>query len=105
LDFTDPTTNTYGTEAQNQVNGVMRMWSGDANSSGNIKYTGAANDRDNVLLEIGGSVPTAITTGYTSSDVNMDGVVKYTGQSNDRDLILLNIGGNVPTNIRVEQLP
>ena len=38
------------------------------------------NDRDAILLRIGGSVATAIVTGYYPEDVNLDGEVKYTAQ-------------------------
>ncbi len=105
VDFSDPQTNTWGTEAQRNLSGKMVLWMGNANASSSIKYTGAANDRDAILLRIGGSVPTNTINGYYGEDVNMDGVVKYTGAVNDRDFVLLNIGGSVPTNVRVEQLP
>jgi hypothetical protein len=70
-----------------------------------LLYTNAENDRDPILLRIGGTVPTNTTTGYHAEDVNLDGVVKYTGEGNDRDPILQNIGGSVPTNTREGQLP
>ena len=70
-----------------------------------LKYTGASNDRDPILVAVGGSVPTATTYGYRMEDVNMDGVTKYTGAGNDRDPILVNVGGSVPTSVRAEQLP
>ena len=63
------------------------------------------NDRDPILVAVGGTVPTATVSGYLPTDVNMDGRVKYTGSVNDRDPILVNVGGTVPTNTRVEQLP
>ncbi|MBK7383621.1 MAG: hypothetical protein IPI81_09835 [Flavobacteriales bacterium] len=76
----------------------------DANNE--LKYTGSFNDRDPILLAIGGSIPTAVLSGqYRKEDVNMDGEVKYIGAGNDRDPILQNIGGSVPTNTRVGQLP
>ncbi len=75
------------------------------NADGSIRYTGAFNDRDPILLSIGGIVPTNTINGYLLEDVNMDGTVKYTGVSNDRDIILFNIGGVVPTNVRTAQMP
>ena len=81
------------------------MWSGNVNFNGELKYTGSNNDRDYILVAIGGTVPTDIVTGYMVEDVNMDGVVKYTGSNNDRDPILVNIGGTIPTNIVTQQLP
>jgi len=75
------------------------------NLDGALKYAGEANDRDPILQQIGGIVPTAVATGYHSTDVNLDGVTKYAGSGNDRDAILFNIGGVIPTNVRYEQLP
>ncbi|HMC98457.1 MAG TPA: hypothetical protein VKG92_12435, partial [Flavobacteriales bacterium] len=70
-----------------------------------LLYVGSGNDRDPILTRIGGSVPTATTSGYYTEDVNMDGQVIYVGNGNDRDPILTNIGGSVPTANRAEQLP
>ena len=70
-----------------------------------LRYVGSANDRDPILVTVGGSVPTNTAAGYLVTDVNMDGRVLYVGQGNDRDPILSNIGGSVPTNTRAQQLP
>ena len=105
VDFTDPATLTYGTNAQKQVGMKMMLWAGNTNGDGALKYTGANNDRDPILVRVGGTVPTGTAAGYFSEDVNLDGVVKYTGANNDRDPILVNSGGAVPTSTRTEQLP
>ena len=105
LDLSNPSTMTYGTDAQVNSSGVNLLWAGNAIADQVIKYTGSANDRDRVLIQVGGSIPTNTFAGYTNEDLNLDGIVKYTGSSNDRDLILVNIGGSVPTNTRLEQLP
>ncbi|MEO8590425.1 MAG: hypothetical protein ABI432_13705 [Flavobacteriales bacterium] len=105
LDFTDGSTVTYGTEAQTSIGAVLLMWCGDVNADGSIKYVGEDNDRDPILLVIGGSVPTNTATGYGATDVNLDGITRYVGFPNDRDPILVNIGGSVPTNVRHDQLP
>ena len=105
VDFTQPYTLTYGTEARKSINASMALWAGDVNHDGTIKYTGELNDRDPILTAIGGVVPTAVSSGYLTEDVNMDGQAKYTGEGNDRDIILQNIGGTVPTNTREGQLP
>ncbi|MDQ3102087.1 MAG: hypothetical protein M3R08_11915, partial [Bacteroidota bacterium] len=68
-------------------------------------YTGANNDRDPILLRIGGLIPTSTVTGYYPEDVNLDGIVRYTGASNDRDPILQNVGGTIPTQTKAQQLP
>lgn len=96
---------TYGSVALRQRAGVLLLWAGNALNDGSILYTGGSNDRDAVLLAIGGSIPTNTVPGYRLEDVNLDGVVKYSGTNNDRDVILSTIGGIVPTNSVVEQLP
>ncbi len=106
IDFTDPLTPTFGVDAQNAVGANTVLWPGDANFDGMVKYTGADNDRDVVLVAIGGMQPTAVVSGvYDPADVNLDGTVKYVGAANDRDVILQTIGGGTPTAVRVEQIP
>lgn len=102
LDLT--TAPTYGTEAQQNLGGVAMLWAGDVNGDGEVRYVGQNNDRDPILVAIGGSTPTnTVSAWYTGTDVNMDGVVKYVGDYNDRDIILQVIGGSVPTAVRAAQ--
>ncbi len=103
LDFSDPATVTWGNSANKNVNGKMVLWPGNVIPDTQAKYTGLNNDRDPILVEIGGMVPTSTTTGYKAEDVNMDGIIKYTGAENDRDPIFANIGGSIPTNTRIQQ--
>ncbi len=109
VDFRAAALNTYGTNARKTIGTAMALWAGnvlmDPLPPVQIKYTGSNNDRDPILTDIGGSVPTNTATGYMVSDVNMDGTVKYVGSGNDRDPILTNIGGSIPTNTLDEQLP
>lgn len=105
LDLRVPSTPTYGTNARAAAFGRAPLWAGDVNADGSIKYTGAGNDRDPMLVAIGGTTPNNTISGYRGEDVNMDGVVKYTGANNDRDPILVNIGGTTPNNVRHPQLP
>ncbi len=85
------------------------LWAGNARWDWNvpqtIKYTGPFNDRDMILLALGGNAVYNTITGYLQQDVNLDGVVKYVGANNDRDVILQTIGGNSPTAVRTEQVP
>ena len=105
LDFTT-NLSTYGTEACAILpNGRRALWSGNVVRDGLLRYTGQSNDRDPILTQIGGTVPTNTSTGYVMSDVNLDGVVRYVGVNNDRDPILQNVGGTVPTSTRAQQLP
>ncbi|MBK7753099.1 MAG: hypothetical protein IPI41_11015 [Flavobacteriales bacterium] len=105
VDLTNGTVATFGTNAQ-KINGSTRLlWAGNVIRDTQLKYAGGSNDRDPILVKIGGVVPTATTTGYWPEDVTLDGVVKYAGGSNDRDPILVNIGGSIPTAVRAQQLP
>ena len=106
VDLSLGTTAVHGVDARAVLaNGKRALWSGNVLRDTQLKYAGASNDRDPILVRIGGTVPTATTGGYWSEDVNLDGVVKYAGSSNDRDPILFNIGGTLPTAVRLEQLP
>lgn len=105
MDLTTPATALFGTEAMRTVGAVRVQWPGDILRDGQVKYAGSVNDRDVILVGIGGTVPTNTVAGYASSDVSLDGVIMYTGAGNDRDPILSTIGGTIPTNVRTEQLP
>ncbi|MBK6753839.1 MAG: hypothetical protein IPG69_09635 [Flavobacteriales bacterium] len=101
-------TSTFGTNARKSVTGTFptqSLWAGDVTFNGQVKYAGGGNDRDPILVKIGGLVPTATVNGYWPEDVNLNGQVKYAGGSNDRDPILVTIGGTIPTAVRLQQLP
>lgn len=105
VDLTVQSTAAYGVNAQRSEGGRFVLWAGDVNHDALLKYTGENNDRDPILLEVGGTVPTNVVMGYSQADVTMDGEIKYTGLGNDRDPILVNVGGVVPTATRSEQIP
>ena len=105
MDLASSGTNTYGTDARKVMGAWTTLWAGDATFNGELKYTGVLNDRDPILVRIGGVIPTNTAVGYFGEDTNLDGTVKYIGVLNDRDPILVNIGGVVPTNTRPAQLP
>ena len=108
VDLTQASTAAYGTNARKSVSGTfpaLVLWAGDVTFNGQVKYAGGSNDRDPILVRIGGTVPTNTTNGYFPEDVNLNGQVKYAGSANDRDPILVNIGGTVPTAVRNAQLP
>jgi hypothetical protein len=105
VDLTDAATSTYGTAARKlDALGRQTMWCGNARADAVIRYVNVANDRDAILLAIGGSTPTAVVGGYRVEDVNLNGLTSYAGSMNDRDPILVTIGGLV-TNQRFQQLP
>ena len=105
LDFTLAATPTYGNDPRKVYPSVTTMWSGNSTADHMVRYTGSGNDRDPILLRIGGTVPTLTAAGYYPEDLNMDGRTRYTGTTNDRDLILQNIGGIIPTNTLYQQIP
>lgn len=106
LNFSDGSTPVNGGSNALKPNGSkLALWPGDVRFNRNVQYAGQNNDRDPILVRIGGVVPTNSAQGYFNEDVNLDGVVKYTGTNNDRDKVLQTIGGVVPTNIRLDHLP
>lgn len=106
LDFSNPATATNGTGAQKTIGSVQAMWAGDITGNRSLAYIGAGNDRDPILVAVGGTTPNnTLVNQYRREDVNMDGMVKYTGSANDRDPILVNVGGTTPNNVRVGQVP
>lgn len=105
VDFTSATTHTWGMDTRQEVGGIRVLRPGDVTGDGVVAYTGTANDRDPLLLAVGGSVPTNTVEGYLRADVDLDGTVKYTGAGNDRDVILQAIGGAVPTHSWTAQIP
>ncbi len=108
LDFSASLTAAYQVNSapmRDLGNGVFGLWQGDVNSDGQVKYTGASNDRALVLTMAGGPGPFDSTTGYQAEDVNMDGVIKYTGANNDRVDILSSAGGPTAFDSRLTQVP
>ncbi|MBK7241741.1 MAG: M36 family metallopeptidase [Flavobacteriales bacterium] len=105
IDLSNGSVQAYGIDPMKLEGSTYTLWAGDVSHDGLIQYTGLGNDRDLILVEIGGVVPTNTVVGYSTSDVNMNGQIKYTGLGNDRDPILLNIGGVNPTTIRAAQFP
>lgn len=105
IDLSSAATTTWGVNAL-KVQGVKALlWAGDVNGDGKVMYTGVNNDRDRILIEIGGVQATNTVQGYHTTDVNLDGTVKYTGPQNDRDRILMNQDMPDPNTLIQEQLP
>ena len=105
LDLRLSTTGTWGTNARATVGTAMASWSGNVTNNGQLAYIGSGNDRDLILVRVGGTTPNNVVAGYHQEDVNLNGSVSYTGTGNDRDPILVNIGSTTPNNQRFEQLP
>ena len=105
LDFSAPSTLTWGSDARTLSGTKALLWSGDANGNSTVKYTGSGNDRDPILQVIGGTTPNNTVPGYLREDCTLDGVVRYSGSGNDRDPILSNVGSTTPNNSRTQQIP
>ncbi len=105
LDLSSPATSVFGTNARKSVGSVEVMWAGNVLRNTSLGYTGANNDRDPILVQVGSTTPNNTVPGYFQGDVNLDGRVSYTGAANDRDPILVNVGSTTPNNLRTEQLP
>ena len=105
VNFKLSSTATYGTDARRDVSGTQVLWCGNVSADNVLSYTGGGNDRDPIIVFIGGTTVNNTPSAYRREDVNMDGVIKYIGAGNDRDLILVNVGSTAPNNTRLEQLP
>lgn len=95
----------FGTNPVRQQGLAHTLWCGDVRPDGTVRYTGSANDRDPLLVKVGGITPNRVVQGYLPEDVNMDGEVRYTGTYNDRDRVLLTVGSTTPNNMRQSQYP
>jgi len=86
------------------------LWGGNARVDDRLRYTGSSNDRDGILIAVGGFTPTNVLSDvYRTEDTNMDGDVKYTGTVNDREMMLINVnwgfGTTSVTRQRLQQVP
>lgn len=106
VDFTNPTTLTYGTDAQADISGALCLIGGNADSNSVTRATGPSfiNDSAQILTRLG-TYTNIISSTYDTADVNMDGTIRATGPSfiNDSAKLLSFLG--VYTNIKTEQLP
>ena len=105
VDLRNPLSNVWGSGALRQFGNTMLLWNGNTVADHDLRYVGSGNDRDPILVRVGGTEPNNTAIGYFPEDVNMDGSIRYIGTNNDRDPILVNIGSVDPNNTRVEQLP
>lgn len=103
-DFTTGALDTYGSDALKTVGSYRVLRTGDAHRDGQIKYSGSNNDRDPILIRLGG-IPNNVVSGYHPEDVTLDAQVKYTGSGNDRDAIMVAVGSNTPNNVVAQQIP
>lgn len=108
IDFRNPSTQTWGNNAQVYMDANTRaLWSGDANSDGQVIFQGSNGDNEegffNVLSapENTESQVNYIYTGYTGADLNLNCETIYQGGANDNDERFFNILLHPENNIGV----
>ncbi len=98
VDFTNPVTPTYGTNAQKIMGSYRALWAGNANMDGRIVYQGSGADRDFIFFDVfldpgntNGSF-NFIGHGYKTSDTDLNGKYIFQGSGNDVDnMIFFNV--------------
>ncbi|MBT8271654.1 MAG: hypothetical protein KJO25_06385 [Bacteroidia bacterium] len=98
IDFSDPITSTFGSNAQLQLTtGKMALWAGDTAGNDNVRFSGSGNDaniiKDHVLgdpANVFNSV-TFSSSGYLSSDADLNGTAKFSGAGNDSNILKDNV--------------
>lgn len=97
IDFTDPLTSVFGTEARIVVDETAMLWGGNTNADGKLTFAGMENDLDVLFFEVLehpanlDMAITYITSGYLQGDTDMDGTAIFQGPHNDIALIFLNV--------------
>lgn len=91
-DFTtSAATGIFGTAGTNYAvqNSRNMLYAGNGNVNANVRYSGAANDKDFILSAgLSGNAATVLSNQYSALDYNMNRVVRYGGAANDKDFLL-----------------
>lgn len=116
-DFTNGTIATYGTNALKNDGGVYKMWAGDADGNGLIKYAGSGTDINLISTSVFTNPantlfsPSFPFVGYDRADVDLSGSVIYAGSGTDINVISTSVFTNPantlfsPTFPVTQQLP
>ena len=97
VDFTNPSTDTYGANAQVNINGLTSMWCGSISNDGQVVFQGTNNDVNEIFFKILTSPNNTdtqinyIMTDYSTGDLNMDNQVIFQGDKNDANVIFFNV--------------
>ncbi|WP_053002335.1 BspA family leucine-rich repeat surface protein [Kordia jejudonensis] len=120
INFSNPTTQTFGTNAQipaDTPTDIIGLWAGNANGDHIVQYSGTDPDSPSILsivLNDSGNFlnfPTFIVNSYSNADTDMDGNAQYSGTNPDTPFILQNVLAhpgnflNFSTYQIIEQLP
>ena len=105
-DFTTAQTKAFPGAVSNNpmaslTGGVFGMWGGNANSNNTVRYSGPANDENQLLNTCLAGNKGTVTSGYLNCDINLNGVLRYSGPANDENFllntVLLGVKGTVIT--------
>jgi hypothetical protein len=100
------TTAAFTTATHPTLTTVNLLWGGNANSNNQTRFASINNDRDYLLINTLGNIPSAfINNVYHSADVNMNRIVRFSSIANDRDFILISVLGNLPSAFKTQALP
>jgi|GEM_PF-4388321 len=98
VDFTSPSTSTYGTFAQHQMNnGKMALWAGSTTGSESVSFQGGNADVNSTFFTVLGDPNNTssdinyISTGYHTGDVDLDCNAVYQGNNSDVNNLFFNI--------------
>ncbi|MEM6348781.1 MAG: Ig-like domain-containing protein, partial [Bacteroidota bacterium] len=98
LDFSDPSSPTYGENAQKSLSATtMGLWSGDVNQDHQLVFQGVGNDVQSIFLKVltdpanTSFARNYVVNGYELTDVNMDGQSIFQGGGSDVTGIFVNI--------------
>ncbi|MVM29498.1 hypothetical protein GO755_05600 [Spirosoma sp. HMF4905] len=98
IDFTNPATATYGSDAQQLISTTNKrvLWAGNADANRSIIYQGSNNDVSRVLSQVQldpgntNALLTYIATTYSTGDLDLNGQTICQGAGNDLQVIFLN---------------
>ncbi|MDI9858984.1 hypothetical protein [Flectobacillus roseus] len=94
VDFTSPSTSTFGTNGSATIGSIKALWAGNATGltvagTDNVRYSsGDINAVTGYLTTQTGSAGGVKVSVYTKEDTNLDGIVRYSGAT--RDILPIN---------------
>ncbi len=97
VDFSDPTTITYGQHAQVSMGDKMAMWAGNVNNTGTILFQGPSATPNAVFFDVltdannTDAQANYVKFGYHQSDVNLSCTSAFQGIDNEVNPIFFNI--------------
>ncbi len=76
--------------------GVFAMWGGNSNGNNNVRYSGPANDQNQLLnTYLSGNKGLVLQKQYNRCDLNMNSNTRYSGPSNDQNFLLNTVLGGI----------